>query len=198
MESYVGVKFTHRQLSDYFAYDERLSSLNNTAYIFSQLGLTPVHREGAYGNQSYRTSKSSFVITKSGMVPGKELEPTNYCEIVGFDRNSKTFTSHGLETPSSESFLHNEIYSTLSSVNVILHGHSTLLNAHSTALNIRTTPTFYDYGTIELAQSALKLAHNNNFFILKDHGFVALGPTIKATEELVLDYYLRLIHLLKQ
>ncbi len=197
MEIYEGVKFQHRRLNNDFSYDTRLSSLNHTAYIFSQLGLTPVHPEGAYGNQSYRTSENSFIITKSGMVPGVDVESSNYCEIVGFDKLTNTFSSHGENVPSSESFLHNEIYASQSSVHVILHGHSTLLNIHSNALNIPTTSHFFDYGTIELAHSALELATRNSFFILKDHGFVALGSDIKATEKMVLDYYLQLINLLK-
>lgn len=197
METYEGVKFKHRRLTTEFAYDDRLSYLNHSAYIFSQLGLTPVHPEGAYGNQSYRTSDNSFIITKSGMVPGKDMDPSNYCEIVGFDKGSNTFSSHGRSIPSSESFLHNEIYSALPSVHAILHGHSTLLNAHSTVLNIPTTSQFFDYGTIDLARSALELAKNNSFFILKDHGFVALGTSIKTAEKMVLDYYQQLINLLK-
>lgn len=198
METYQGVKFNHLKVKDDFKFDHRLTELNQLAYIFSQLGLTPVHPEGAYGNQSYRTSASSFIITKSGMLPDNELISDNFCEISGYRSDTTTFLTHGASIPSSESFLHYDIYMNLPHINVILHGHSTLLNDYAKNLNIPTTETFFDYGTQELALSALELARKETpFFILKDHGFVALGNSIKETEKLVLDYYGQLINLIK-
>ncbi|MFT5701667.1 MAG: ribulose-5-phosphate 4-epimerase/fuculose-1-phosphate aldolase [Desulforhopalus sp.] len=198
METYQGVKFNHQQIKPNFEFDKRLTELNLLTYLLSQLGLTPVHPEGAYGNQSYRSSQSSFIITKSGMLPSRSLDPTSYCEIIGYDARTTTFSTNGSATPSSESFLHNEIYSSLPQIHVILHGHSNLLNDYAEELNIPVTDTFYDYGTQELAQSALVLARKgSSFFILKDHGFVALGCSIKSTGNLVLDYYGQLINLLK-
>lgn len=198
METYQGVKFNHQRLNHSFSFDHRLTELNQLAYFFSQLGLTPVHPEGAYGNQSYRSAASSFIITKSGMLPVRELLENNYCEVVGFDASTTTFSINGASTPSSESFLHNEIYTSLPHINVILHGHSTLLNDYAVNLGIPTTETFHDYGTQELAQSALLLARQGiTFFILKEHGFVALGNSIKSTGDLLLDYYGQLITLIK-
>lgn len=198
METYQGVKFNYRKIKDNYTFDHRLTELNQLAYLFSQLGLTPVHPEGAYGNQSYRTSGSSFIITKSGMIPDNKLETDNYCEITGYTQDSTTFLTHGQSVPSSECFLHYDIYMNCPHVNVILHGHSKLLNDNAQKLSIPTTKTFYDYGTQELAQSALNLAQKEiPFFILKNHGFVALGNSIKESGRLVLDYYGLLINLLK-
>lgn len=198
METYQGVKFNHQQIKPRFEFDHRLDELNQLAYLFSQLGLTPVHPEGAYGNQSYRTSSSAFIITKSGMLPDNELTIDNFCEIAGYIPDSNTFLTNGRSIPSSESFLHYDIYMNLPHINVILHGHSTLLNDYAKILKVPATETFYDYGTQELAQSALDLAVKETpFFILKDHGFVALGHSIKETGRLVLDYYGQLINLIK-
>ena len=190
METYRGIKFNHQQDAPTFAFDHRLSDLNKITYLFSQLGLTPVHPDGAYGNQSYRTSASSFIVTKSGMIPQRDLVVDNYCHVIQFDRETTTFISQGKNPPSSECFLHHEIYAALPDVNV--------LNENATKLDIPTTKMFYDYGTPELAQSALELAcQNQTFFVLKDHGFVALGNNLSNSGRLVLDYYGRLINLLK-
>lgn len=198
METYQGVKFNHLKLSKTYVFDHRLTKLNQIAFLFSQLGLTPVHQEGAYGNQSYRTSPSSFIITKSGMIPDNELKVDNYCEVTGYTSDTTTFLTHGPSVPSSESFLHYDIYMNCPHINVILHGHSNLLNNYAYDLSIPTTETFYDYGTQELAQSALDLAQEGiHFFILKDHGFVALGNSIKETGCLVLDSYGQLINFIK-
>ena len=198
MEKYQGVKFRHIQKNKTFPYDSRLAELNHWAYLFSQLGLAPLHAGGAYGNHSYRSSETSFVITKSAMTPKEILQPDNYCQVVGFEEKSVTFYTQGASPPSSESFLHKSLYQSLPHINAILHGHCRLLNIHATALNIPVTKQFHDYGTPELAESAISLVDEfTRFFILKDHGFVALGEDIDTAGDLTLNYYAELIDLLR-
>lgn len=198
MEQYRGVKFGYERKSSTFSFDNRLNTLNDWAYLLSELGLTPVHPEGAYGNQSYRTGRSSFIITKSGMQPEKNLQLTNYSHVVGFDKTSSTFTIEGDAIPSSECFLHNALYQHLPEVNGILHGHCSLLNSYAKRLAIPVTSTFHDYGTQELAHSAINLVTaSTNFFILKDHGFVAMASNIDDAGKITLEVYSRLIEILK-
>lgn len=198
MEQYQGIKFNFKRRKLSFSYDTRLSRLNYWANLFSELGLAPLHPDGAYGNYSYRTSDESFMITKSGMVPSSTLTPENYCHVAGFDKSSTRFFIEGEAVPSSESFLHNEIYLTSPKTEAILHGHSPLLMVHSRELGIETTKRFYDYGTQELADSAVELvADGIDFFNLKDHGFVVLGKSIDSAGQLTLDYFSKLIALLK-
>ena len=194
MENYQGVKFRFHRIGDIFHYDARLVALNRWAWLFSQLGLTPVHPEGAYGNQSYRTGEESFVITRSGMVPTAGLLPENYCHVSGFDPSSGTFLTEGPAVPSSESLLHRALYLAVPEIGAILHGHSALINAHAADLEIPVTREFHPYGTPELAGSAVELVDDRiRFFILKDHGFVALGEDIDGAGRLTLDYFGRLI-----
>ncbi len=198
MENYQGVKFFYRQTQDNFSYDHRLPLLNHWAYLFSQLGLAPVHPEGAYGNLSYRTGKTSFVISKSGMVPSEKLQSADFCHVVGFDAAATTFLAEGTATPSSETFLHNSLYQSLPGINAILHGHCSLLSFHAATLNIPVTAKFCDYGTPELAESALTLIdQTTRFFILRDHGFVAMGENIDQAGKLTLDYFSLLIKILQ-
>jgi L-ribulose-5-phosphate 4-epimerase len=202
MEKYQGVKFQHQRTKSTFDYDHRLSSLNRWAYLFSQLGLTPVHTDGdivgAYGNHSYRTGERSFIITKSAMVPAETVQPDNFCHIVDFTERPPTFTTEGASIPSSESFLHNALYHNLPHINAILHGHCSLLNLHAEALNIPVTQKFHDYGTPELAQSALDLVDQTTlFFILRDHGFVALGEDIGSAGRMTLYFFSELIRKLQ-
>jgi ribulose-5-phosphate 4-epimerase/fuculose-1-phosphate aldolase len=198
MEKYQGIKFRHHQTKTTFSYDHRLVNLNRWAFLFAQLGLAPVHAAGAYGNHSYRTNETSFVITKSAMIPAEVLQPADYCHVVGFEENTTTFFSEGIAPPSSECFLHNALYLALPHIKAILHGHCSLLNIHAEALNIPVTEKFYDYGTPELAESALLLAAPATpFFILKNHGFVALGEDIDSAGKLSLRYFSDLISLLR-
>jgi L-fuculose-phosphate aldolase len=198
MEKYQGVKFNYRQIGDSFPSDRRLATLNRWAYLFSQLGLTPIHADGAYGNQSFRTGPASFVITRSGMTPTEQLTAENFSHIAGFEPSTNTFLTEGGAIPSSESLLHDALYKVLPDINAILHGHSQLLNTYAAALDIPVTRTFHPYGTLELAESAVELMDGTlRFFILKDHGFVALGEDIDSAGKLTLDFYIRLIEILR-
>jgi ribulose-5-phosphate 4-epimerase/fuculose-1-phosphate aldolase len=198
METYQGVKFQYHPIKTTFTYDDRLTLLNRWAYLFAQLGLAPVHTRGAYGNHSYRTGPTSFVITKSAMTPAETLQPADFCHVVGFEEPTATFITEGSAPPSSECFLHNALYRALPKINAILHGHCSLLNIHAGDLNIPVTKKFYDYGTPELADSALALlTPDTSFFILKDHGFVALGEDIDSAGKVTLRYFSALITLLR-
>lgn len=198
METYQGIKFHYRPTKTTFSFDHRLALLNHWAYLLSQLGLAPVHACGAYGNHSYRTGSTSFIITKSAMTPAEALQPADFCHVVGFEEQSTTFITEGSAPPSSECFLHNALYRALPQINAILHGHCSLLNIHAGDLNIPVTKRFYDYGTQELADSALALiTPETSFFILKDHGFVALGEDIDSAGKVTLQYFTELITLIR-
>jgi ribulose-5-phosphate 4-epimerase/fuculose-1-phosphate aldolase len=199
MEIYRGVKFQCIKKHSTFAFDERLAELNTWIFILAGLGLTPVHPGGAYGNQSYRIGQSSMIITKSGMIPEKELAPDNYVYVDGFEEEKGIFSTRGMSNPSSESILHYSIYNRFDNVGAIMHGHSILFEQQAKSLKIPVTMTFYPYGTLELAESAVELLQNKSgFILLKKHGFVAIGKDIKTTGNLVLEYYGKLIALLRQ
>jgi ribulose-5-phosphate 4-epimerase/fuculose-1-phosphate aldolase len=199
MEAYTGVKFLCVKTGDTFVYDERLAVLNTWAFILAELGLTPVHSKGAYGNQSYRTDGNSLIITRSGMIPERRLAVENYVLIEKFDRRSGKFSTKGVYAPSSESILHSLVYSERPAVGAIMHGHSKLLEQYAEELAIPVTASFLPYGTDELAESALNLLiYRGDFIILKDHGFVAVGADIAATGGLVLAHYEKLIGFLKK
>ncbi len=198
METYQGVKFQCSRTNPSFNYDEKLEDLNQWVYLFTELGLAPLHKTGAYGNQSYRTGPSSFIITRSEMSPQKQLNVEDYVHITGFVAKDNTFITEGLATPSSESFLHNSLYGTLPHINTIFHGHSSLLGNYAQQLDIPVTKQYQDYGTPELANSALQMTkQSHDFFILKDHGFVSLGKNMETAGKMTLDYYLKLITLIR-
>jgi len=198
MEKYQGVKFQFHRTKATYSYDKRLNQLNHWANILAELGLAPVHATGAYGNQSYRTGNTAFIITKSSMLPAKTLLVENFCHVVGYDEQAAAFITEGTAIPSSESYLHNALYQAQPHINAILHGHCSLLNDHAKALNIPVTKRFYDYGTQDLAKAAVCLVDQATlFFILKDHGFVALGKDIDSAGRLTLEYFSKLIALLQ-
>lgn len=199
METYQGVKFSFKQIENSCPDHVSLPLLDRWALLFSQLGLAPLHSAGTYGNQSFRTSGNSFIITRTGMCPAHQFDPSNYTLVESYDKETRSFTTRGASPPSSESFLHRMIYEEHQEINAIFHGHSELFNAQADELEIAVTEAFYDYGTIELAESALAVSRKGcNFFILKDHGFVSLGKTLDEAGKQTLALYQKLLtHLQK-
>lgn len=198
METYQGIKFNVKRVADGFEYDNRLEILHRWIYILGELGLAPVHSRGAYGNHSYRFTPDSFIITRTGMIPSRDLDCRDYCQ-VSYVEKENVFIVKGQFDPSSESFLHFHIYKQFPKTHAIMHGHSRLLNRFAGQLSIDETAKEQPYGTMELASAALKvLGDETPFMILKNHGFVAMGEDIDTTAKRVLYHYGRLIDLLRE
>ncbi len=197
MEKYEGVKFRVNILEESLEIDNNflkiLKELNNTAYLFSQLGLTPLHTEGAYGNFSLRLKDDIFIISKTGFIPKEDFKLENFVVVKEVDIKGKEVYAYGVNKPSSEAFLHYLLYNSNKKINFILHGHFELFLKHNSILDIPTTKKFYPYGTIELGYSALELLEEKKdiklpfIFNLKDHGFVAIGDDLNTTRNLVLE-----------
>jgi ribulose-5-phosphate 4-epimerase/fuculose-1-phosphate aldolase len=177
--AYTGVKFTCHQLSPSFSSKDNLVQLNRSAWLFSQLGLAPLHDDGAYGNFSCRGENDpEFFISKSGMIPVEEFTPEQFCHITACDEEKMSLDYHGLAVPSSEAFMHHLIYQNRSDIGSILHGHCAIMTTLAEEIGLPVTPQFFEYGTEALARAGLELAESEDFFILKDHGFVSLGEDI--------------------
>lgn len=198
-EEYHGVKFSYQATGSCFQFDNRLADLNSWAWIFSQLGLTPVHSAGAFGNHSFRATELSFIITKTGMIPSEECTEENFCAIDQFDAARNHFTGRGYHVPSSESYLHYCLYRSRPEIAAILHGHCELLNRLAPQMGIPTTACFEPYGSPALAHSAVVIAQENtDFFILKEHGFVSIGRTIGEAGQHTLKVYTALLNTLQR
>lgn len=146
---------------------------------------------------SYRVGKDGFIVTKTGMIPEKTFEPSDFSYVELLDHRREEVRYKGKFQPSSECVLHERLYRNYDSVKAILHGHSSLMIEEAASLSIPVTSKFYDYGTPELADSAVDLfSLENKIIILKDHGFVAGGESIEEAGRLVLEKYGELLSLL--
>jgi hypothetical protein len=199
MESYQGVKFQYEQRNVNFVFNEKLHELNHWAVLFGQLGLAPVHARGAYGNLSYRTGQESFIISKTGMIPAEKLLSTNYSHVVHYDQERNIVYYDGESVPSSESILHSRVYSSFSAIHAIFHGHCPLFEKHNDHLDLPITRTLEPYGSQQLADSVIKMLNpERNFFLLKNHGFVVAGSSIRQCGETSLGWLLKLITILQK
>ncbi len=177
-EKYAGVKFETVFVERRAPTDECIGELTFWCKKFSELGIAPLHETGSHGNLSART-KNGFIITGAGTNLGNMSEK-EFVEVVSVNENK--VNTIGLVDPSSESTLHHAIYSVRPDVNAIFHGHDTLVMENAEKSGIPVTEKEEAYGTHELMEQAKKLC-KNNYFILKNHGIIALGVTMKEAGE---------------
>lgn len=182
-EEYSGVKFQTILKDTELPSDKRLEELRTWCKVFHEKNLTPPYPEGSYGNLSFRISpgENVFIITGTGIGLKDDLDDTCFVCVTDCDIEKKIIYAKGKREPSSESMLHYSIYNARPYVQAIFHGHAKeFLNA-SANLGVSETATIEPYGSVELVNSVLDILGYQNFFIMKNHGFVSLGNSMKET-----------------
>jgi len=71
--------------------------------------------------------------------------------------------------------LHALLYRNFPAVGAVFHGHHEVITNAAEELGLPVSPSL-PYGSKELAEAAQLLARQGDFFVLRDHGFVATGP----------------------
>lgn len=146
------------------------------------------------GNLSFRT-KQGFIIT-TYMTDFSRISNENFAEVLAVDAGKNQVIANGNKEPSSETFMHYAIYSQRNDVNAIFHAHSDEFLRNNDKLNLPETKEEKPAGSIELAQEVQSILGNNNFILLKNHGFIALGDTIGSVGNLVMKRYNQLIRII--
>ena len=165
--------------------DARIDELKEWSERFQKKGLTP-EIEGNYtGNLSFR-SKEGFVITASGLKNKENLKDDCFVYVKNYDEQSNTVYIEGSRQPSSEAVMHSLIYKTRKKINAIFHGHNDAIIMNAEKLGFPVTEKEHEPGTIDLAKEVLKVLGDKNLIVLKNHGFVSLGRTMKEAGELAL------------
>lgn len=194
----IGVKFACTCRPPLFEPTPELGALHSSAYLFSTLGLAPLHPEGAYGNFSCRNDRETFFISVSGMSPQKEFAAHQFCLIEECCLTTMSLTCQGCAPPSSETLMHYLIYQKRPEIRAILHGHCEPMTRAADALKIPQTPHFHPYGTRELAMAGAELAAREDLFVLRNHGFIVLGKDVATATAAALRALRRTITHLEQ
>jgi len=184
--SYQGVKFRVEKVSADLPQDPRVKELKYWCKEFHRLNLAPPYDGGSYGNLSFRMQegKDAFVITGSKIGLKEDLSDDCFVKVSSVDLSKGIVLAHGVKDPSSESMLHFAIYHQRKDVNAIFHGHSPKILKRADKLKIPKTKKERPYGTNELVFEVLKILDDKSFLVMKNHGFVSLGKTIKDAGEL--------------
>lgn len=188
---YEGVKFTVKKISDNLPSDQRIAELKYWCDEFDRLGFTSSYPGGSNGNLSFRLNnqENSFIITGTGLVSKAGLADDCFVKVISVNLQDKIIKAQGQKEPSSESMMHFAVYQARPEIMAVFHGHSEEILNHATRLNLPETAKKEPYGTGELLESVLAVLGKENFIIMKNHGFLALGSTMKEAGQLTLDIY---------
>jgi len=182
-----GVRFRVVFQEETFPPDERVEQLRYWAKRFGTLGIIP---ESA-GNLSFRTG-AGFVITGAGVDLGA-LPRAGFAEVVRVEgRGQFVVYVRGGVVPSSESLLHAAIYDLRPEAQVVFHTHDELVL--TAELEIPSTENEQPWGSYELSEEVRKLLRRKpgiKYFVLKNHGTVAIGETLDEAGRLTVAMHAR-------
>jgi L-fuculose-phosphate aldolase len=179
------IRFNTVFVSDRIPRDAKLGELKKWSKTFQESGLTPEVQGNFTGNLSFR-SKDGFVITASGLKNKEDLEDICFVYVKAYDEENNTFFVEGQTKPSSESIMHHLIYKARGDVKAVFHGHNDTIIAHAEELRLPVTEKEYESGTTELAKEVLKVLGDHKLIVLRNHGFISLGNTMKESGKLAL------------
>lgn len=176
-------KFSTEFESDIVPQDFRIEELKNYSKMFADYDLAPPYPGGSHGNLSFRIAaeQDPFIITASMTALFDPLKPEDFVQVNFVDVEKNKVFAEGKRLPSSESIIHFGIYRIREDVNVVFHGHSEYILNNVKKLGIPETENEEEFGTLELVDEALELASEHNLFVMKNHGFVALGNSMEET-----------------
>ncbi len=185
------VKFRTEIIGKEVPQDPGIEELKYWCGEFHRSNLAPPHKGGTLGNLSFRLKdgEDAFIITGSRIGLKYKLSDDCFVTVHSCDLTKGTVFASGTREPSSESRLHFAIYNRRKDINAVFHGHSREILAHPDKLNIPETKQKAPHGSIELVQSVLEILDGDFFLVMKDHGFISLGNTMKEAGEHALKMY---------
>lgn len=184
-ELYKGTKFKALQIENSAPQHTDLKKLIFWCSYFNNSNLAPPYPGGSSGNLSYRISEQKFIITAGHTALCDDMEPSDFVIVNNCNIDDFSLQYSGKKLPSSESIMHYSIYKNRPEINAVFHGHSADILENAQHFNFKTTQIEQEYGTIELIDEMMKILEKNNFIILKNHGFIALGKTIDDAGKLI-------------
>jgi ribulose-5-phosphate 4-epimerase/fuculose-1-phosphate aldolase len=184
-ETHVGVKFATEFLSAAVSADARLEELKAWCAEFHKRNFAPPYGEFSQGNLSFRVrpTEDAFIISGSQVGWKDSLTDDRFVTVHCCDLEKGIVFASGTRDPSSESMLHFAIYLARKDIQAVFHGHSREILKCVNKLNIPETREKAPYGSIELVRSVMEVLGDANFILIRKHGFISLGATMKEAGE---------------
>jgi len=174
-ERYIGIKFRTKKLGN-LSKDKQIET---SALLLNKILATLPEEclKGIAGNVSAKLS-DGIIISASGSSLKNLIILDDYCKVTS-RYNDRIVEYYGNKIPSSETKLHQLIYSERKDVQFVFHIHIPNLEKLQLLNRYPITKRFFPYGTINLAKEAVKALGSNNIVILKNHGIVIVGEKLE-------------------
>jgi ribulose-5-phosphate 4-epimerase/fuculose-1-phosphate aldolase len=180
------IRFNTTFVSNKIPSDARFEELKEWCERFQKSGLTPEFEGNYTGNLSFRT-EDGFIITASGLKNKENLGDDCFVRVKSYDEQSNTVYVEGKRQPSSEAVMHFLIYKTRKNVNAIFHGHNDAIIANAEKIGLSITEEEHEPGSIELAKEVVRALGVNMLVVIRNHGFISVGKTMKEAGKQALD-----------
>ena len=186
MEKYQGAKFTTEFLSNKVPITKKSKELVRWFRKFYELRLAPKYEKGSSGNLSFRY-KDGFMI-KSTRTYFNKIKADELVFVKEFDLNKKIAYVYGKLEPSTELQMHYLIYKNKKWINAIFHLHDYSVMEKAKILMLPVTDVT-ESGSEKIGYDVLKHLDEKDYVVMKNHGIVAVGKTMKEAGNLVLKYH---------
>jgi ribulose-5-phosphate 4-epimerase/fuculose-1-phosphate aldolase len=173
-EVYTGTKFLTIFTRRDSPADERLGELVDWCHRWARLDVVG----DTVGNLSFRTANGFIINRTAGDLA--TITASEFVEVLRAAMTRRELAVAGAYEPSSESLMHAALYAARPAVNAVFHGHSAALLGAAERLGLPVTRRERPYGTPALADEILDVLSAHSVVIMRNHGFVAVGPTMKA------------------
>ena len=114
------------------------------------------------------------------------MTPGDFVTVLRSDVETKTVYAAGVRDPSSESMMHFAIYEQRPDVAAIFHGHDRDITSSAALLELPETEKEELSGTPELLHQVMRILGQEQFLVMKNHGFLAFGSTMKEAGDLAI------------
>jgi ribulose-5-phosphate 4-epimerase/fuculose-1-phosphate aldolase len=198
-EGYIKYRAQHEQLknSDFLQNCVLLvDELIKVRDYLHSLGLIGVYPNGiGFGNCSFRTKESEFVITGSATGEIKNLSNRHLCIVRKFDIEKNTVWSAGEISASSESMSHGAVYSAQNMINCVLHIHSRKIFDFMKEKKYNFTGKNIPYGTPAMANAVMeekkKINSSQGIIVMLGHdeGVISFGENIHSALTQIMNVY---------
>ena len=152
---------------------------------FAELGFTPSYGPGDHGNLSCRTEQGCLITARETVKA--RLTPKDFVEVLGREELSgrPRLLCRGLRLPSTDALVHLRVYDTRPDVRAVLHGHDASTLTKAAELDLPVTTHSAAVPSMALIDDVCQLIRQQDYLLLRDHGFLAVGRSIDEAGELV-------------
>ncbi|MHA1408186.1 MAG: class II aldolase/adducin family protein [Candidatus Heimdallarchaeaceae archaeon] len=181
VEEYRGIKFQVEKKGEFYPSEKEKQILKDMITVVDSL--PELCKIGVAGNISFK-SNDFIIITTSGSSLAKLSIPSNFCK-VPLKQSKGSISYFGENVPSSETIMHILIYMMRKETKFIFHFHMPNLKKLQQLNKYPTTNKFYPYGSLELAEEAVRTLENNEVLILREHGIVVVSKNLSTIRNII-------------